>query len=101
MGWELCNSFYNGETQKQIATNSTSTRFVITDRLYSRFATIYVSIDTSEYTFYISGKPAKIIFNQPSNPRKYSLSNAENVDAISARYKTYTATEQKKMDEAS
>lgn len=97
-------SYDNGKQQVKVKSPLSRTLFTISDSFYSRYATIIVyyldkrGMLINSKSFFISDKPAQIIFYQ-GNKRpleKYKLTNAYDIDSMGAeKLKIFDSTERK------
>lgn len=104
-------SYNNGKIIKKIDL-SMENKITISDTLYSKYATIKVTIDSNNFckwsttnTFYITRSPASITFtslkcsDQNTSQIRYKLTNVYNADTIANQFYLYTAVERNKLND--
>jgi thiol-disulfide isomerase/thioredoxin len=111
IGQKVKLSYNNGRIQKTVPFALKNGSITIADNFYSLYSTITIRIDSSnsynlpQYNaFYVGEKPASIIFNpktiSTSNDfKRYTLVNAQDIQAEEKALEEYTATEEKAVED--
>ena len=103
-------SYYTGIKEKKIKPRINKKSITISDSFYSKYASLIILIDSNNYylpaynSFYVSKRPANIVFNPQRNSSKkeypkYKLRNAYDVSSISNKFRNYIASEEKELND--